>query len=257
MTRKNNTVNPKAGTLKQENRALRTNTKSITVKLIAFALFILVSIPNMSFVQDDTFVMASDSKKSNQLSYMSPDSCCVVEKPGNIRSRKGVVKLVIPSIEMIRKSDSEANSNLVYSLKESKIKALMPMIAKSDAEINKRFRKETSLDLSNIINGHKSDKALNDLFAAENISINVLAAGDKADTNINDLFIAENVGIPASYVNLADADMEINKDFAFQSLNISLPSASQFNLADTEIMSQIQQSADNKSQSVVKSGKTK
>jgi hypothetical protein len=58
-------------------------------------------------------------------------------------------------------------------------------------------------------------------------------------------------------VNLADADMEINKDFALQALNISLPSAAQFNLADTEIMSQIQQSADNKSQSVVKSGKTK
>ena len=71
------------------------------------------------------------------------------------------------------------------------------------------------------------------------------------------LFIAEHVGIPALYVNLADADMEINKDFALQALNISLPSAAQFNLADTEIMSQIQQSADNKSQSVVKSGKTK
>ena len=50
MTRKNRTVNPQAGTLKQENRALRTNIKSMTVKLIAFALFILVSIPNMSFV---------------------------------------------------------------------------------------------------------------------------------------------------------------------------------------------------------------
>ena len=257
MKRENNKVNPKAGTLKQENRALRTQTKTFTVKLIAFALFILVSIPNMSFVQDDTYVMAADSKKSLQLGNMTPDSCCVVEKPGNIRSRKGVIKLVIPSVEMIRKSDSEATSNLVYSLKESKLKALMPMIAKSDAEIDNRFRKETSLDLSNIIAGHQSDKHLNDLFAAENLSINALAYGEKADTNINNLFIAEHVGIPAFYVNLADADMEINKDFAFQALNISLPSASQFNLADTEIMSQIQQSADNKSQSVVKSGKNK
>ena len=257
MKRENNTVNPKAGTLKQENRALRTNTKSISVKLIAFALFILVSIPNMSFVQDDTLVVAADSKKSIQLNYMTPDSCCVVEKPGNIRSRKGVIKLVIPSIEMIRKSDSEANSNLVYSLKESKLKALMPMIANSDDEINKRFRKETSLDLSNIIDGHKSDKRLNDLFVAENISINDLADSEKADTNINDLFIAENAGIPAFYVNLADADREINKDFALQALNISLPTALQFNLADTEIMNQIQQITDNKTQSVVRSGKTK
>lgn len=256
MTRENNTVNPKAGTLKQENRALRTNTKSITVKLIAFALFILVSIPNMSFVQDDTFVMAADSKKSIQLGYMTPDSCCVVEKPGNIRSRKGVVKLVIPSVEMIRKSDSEANSNLVYSLKENKLKALMPLIAKSDAEINNRFRNETSLNLSNNFAGHHSDKRLNELFAAENISINA-SSNEIADTDMNDLFIAEHAGIQALYVDLADADMEINKDFALQTLNISLPTALQFNLADTEIMSQIQQSADNKSQSVVKSGKTK
>ena len=76
---------------------------------------------------------------------------------------------------------------------------------------------------------------------AENININALADGEKADTNINILFIAEHVGIPAIYVNLAAADMEINKDFALQALNISLPSAAQFNLADTEIMSQIQQ----------------
>jgi hypothetical protein len=257
MTRENNKVNPKAGTLKQENRALRTNTKTITVKLIAFALFILVSIPNMSFVQDDTYLMAADSKKSLQLGNMIPDSCCIVEKPGNIRSRKGVIKLVIPSVEMIRKSDSEATSNLVYSLKESKLKALMPMIVKSDAEINNRFRKETSLDLSNIISGHQSDRHLNDLFAAENISINAVVASEIADTDINDLFIADHVGIPALYVNLAKADLEINKDFALQALKISLPSASQFNQADIEIMSQIKQTADNKSQPVVKSGKAK
>jgi hypothetical protein len=256
MTRENNTVNPKAGTLKQKNRALRSNTKAITVKLIAFALFILVSIPNMSFVQDDAFVMATDSKKSIQLSYMTPDSCCVVEKPGNIRSRKGVVKLVIPSVEMIRKSDSEANSNLVYSLKENKLKALKPLIVKSDAEINNRFRNETSLNLSNIFAGHDSDKRLNELFAAENISIDT-SSNELADTDINDLFIAEHAGIPALYVSLANADMEINNYFTLQTLNISLPSELQFNLADTEIKSQIQQSADNKSQSVVKSGKTK
>ncbi len=257
MTRKNNKVNPKAGTLKQENRNLRTNTKTMTVKFIAFALFILVSIPNMSFVQDDTFVKSADSKKSIQLSNIAPDSCCVVEKPGNIRSRKGVIKLVIPSVEMIRKSDSEATSNLVYSLKESKLKALMPMIAKSDAEINKRFRNETSLDLLEIIAGQKSDKSLHDLFYAENIRLNAAAAAEKSDTDINDLFIAEHAGIPALYVNLAEADMEINKDFALQALNISLPTAMQFNLADIEIMNQIQQTAENKSQSVVKSGKTK
>lgn len=257
MKRENNTVIPKVVTLKQENRTLRTNIKSITVKSIALALFILVSIPNISFVQDDTFVQAADSKKSLKFDGMNPDSCCVVEKPGNIRSRKGVIKLVIPSVEMIRKSDSEANSNLVYSLKESKLKALMPLIAKSDAEINERFRKETNLDLSNIITGKESDKRLNDLFEAENITLGEIALNEKADTNIHELFIAEHVGIPAQYVSLDEADLEINKDFVFKSLNISLPSASQFKTADAEINNLIRKASDNKSQSVVKSGKTK
>lgn len=255
MTRKNNTVNPKAGTLKQENRALRTNIKSITVKLIAFALFILVSIPNMSFVQDGTSVVASDSKTSFTFNNMNPDSCCVIEKPGNIRTRKGVVKLVIPSIEMIRKSDSEANSNLVHSLKENKLKALMPMIVKSDTEITERFRKETNLSTANILAAMHADNRINELFTAENIKGNSVAANEKADTDIHDLFIAEHVGIPVEFVRTEQADLEINSDFTLQTINISVPSATQFNLADAEIKSQLQQNADKKSQSVVKNGK--
>jgi len=80
-----------------------------------------------------------------------------------------------------------------------------------------------------------------DLFYAENIRFNSAIVNEKADTNIHDLFIAEHVGIPALYADLAEADLEINKDFVLQALNISLPSAVQFNLADTEIMSQIKQ----------------
>jgi hypothetical protein len=240
MTRKNRTVNPQAGTLKQENRALRTNIKSMTVKLIAFALFILVSIPNMSFVQDDTFTAAVESRNPLNLHNTNPDSCCVIEKPG-IKTRKGVVKLVIPSLEMIRKSDSEANSNLAYSLKENKLKALKPWIVKSDLEINNQFRKETSIPVAGNLHVQHADTKINHLFAAENIKVNDVSAIQRADADIQDLFLAEHVGISTQYVNVDLADMDINSDFAINGLTISLPSAHDINLADTEMKNQIQQ----------------
>ncbi len=257
MTRKNRTVNPQAGTLKQENRALRTNIKNTTVKLIAFALFILVSIPNMSFVQDDTFTAAVDSRNQLNLRNMNPDSCCVIEKPG-IKSRKGAIKLVIPSLEMIRKSDSEANSNLAYSLKESKIKALKPWIVKSDAEINHHFKTETNLLVAGLLETQQADARINNQFAAENIRFSSGSATTQAaDADMNDLFIAEHIGITNKYVNVDLADMEINSDFAINGLTITLPSARDFNLADTEMNNQIQQIIETLPNAVVKGSERK
>jgi hypothetical protein len=256
MTRKNRTVNPQAGTLKQENRALRTNIKSMTVKLIAFALFILVSIPNMSFVQDDTFTAAVDARNPLKIHNTNPDSCCVIEKPG-IKSRKGVVKLVIPSLEMIRKSDSEANSNLAYSLKENKLKALKPWIVKSDVEINNHFRNETTIPVAGILHVQHADTRINHLFSAENIRVNSVPAIQLADADIQDLFIAEHVGISTQYVNVELADMDINSDFAINGLTISLPSAHEINLADNEMRNQIQQIIETVPNAVVKGSERK
>jgi N-acetyl-beta-hexosaminidase len=255
MTRKNRTVNPKAGTLKQENRALRTNMKTITVKLIAFALFILVSIPNMSFVQDGSNLAVADNKTTSGLLNMDPDSCCVIEKSGSVRPGKGRIKLVIPSIEMIRKSDSEATSNLVYSLRENKLKALKPLIVKSDADISNRFRKETSLDLKNSIHAVNADSHIVNLFAAENLRYNTVTLNEKADADIQASFIVENVGITVGYTNIVKADSEIARDFTLQTLTISLPSVDQFSLADKEIKNQMQQIADIQSVSVLKNRK--
>jgi len=256
MTRKNRTVNPQAGTLKQENRALRTSIKSMTVKLIALALIILVSIPNMSFVQDDTYAVTVDSRKPIKIQHLNPDSCCMIEKPG-IKTRKGSVKLVIPSLEMIRKSDSEAHSNLAISLSESKLKALKPWIVKSDAEINNRFRKETSLSVAGIINSQIADNRINHLFDAENISVNTVSALQLADADVNDLFIAEHVGITTEYSNVDLADMEINREFALNGLTISFPSVRDFDLADTEIKNQIQQIIETLPNAVVKGSERK
>lgn len=251
MTRKNSTVNPKAGTLKQENRALRTNMRTITVKLIAFALFILVSIPNMSFVQEDAIVAAADSKQAIQLLDMNPDSCCMVEKPGINGKGKTMVKLVIPSIEMIRKSDSEATSNLVYSLKENKLNALKKQIMKSDAEITTLFSKETSLARQNQPGLMQADTHMNVLFAAE--TIHSVKANNLSDEEIDNLFTLENKGIPVIYTAIEKADAEIGKDFVMNTLNIALPSVNQFLLADIEISGQIQNILDREAVAFAKS----
>ncbi len=256
MTRKNRTVNPQAGTLKQENRALQTSIKSMTVKLIALALIILVSIPNMSFVQDDTYAVTVDSRKPLNIQHLNPDSCCIIEKPG-IKTRKGIVKLVIPSLEMIRKSDSEAHSNLSISLSENKLKALKQWIVKSDAEINNLFRNETSLSVAGLLNTQKADTRINHLFDAENIRVNTASSVQLADADANDLFIAEHVGISAEYASVEMADLEINKSFAINELTISFPSARDFSLADAEIKNQIQQIIETLPNTVVKGSERK
>ena len=256
MTRKNRTVNPQSGTLKQENRTVRTSIKSMTVKLIALALIIFVSIPNISFVQDDTYATTVDARNSIKKQLMNPDSCCVIEKPG-IKSRKGMVKLVIPSLEMIRKSDSEAHSNLAISLSENKLKALKPWIIKSDTEINNRFRNETSLSVAGLLNTRMADTRINNLFDAENISVNSVSAIQLADADINDIFIAEHVGITSEYANVDLADMEINREFALNELAITFPSVRDFQLADIEIMNHIQQIIETLPNAVVKGSERK
>jgi hypothetical protein len=256
MTRKNRTVNPQSGTLKQENSTMRTSIKSMTVKLIALALIILVSIPNISFVQDDTYATTVDSRKPNKIQLLIPDSCCVNEKPG-IKTRKSMVKLVIPSLEMIRKSDSEAHSNLAISLSENKLKALKPWIIKSDTEINNRFRNETTLSVAGIVNTQNADNRINYLFEAENIRVSSVSAIQLADTDMNDVFIAEHVGITAEYANVYLADMEINREFAINELAISSPSVRDFHLADIEIMNHIQQIIETLPNAVVKSNDRK
>jgi predicted transcriptional regulator len=256
MTRKNRTVNPGAGTLKQENRALRTSIKSMTVKLIAFALFILVSIPNMSFVQDDTFTATVVSKKPLKEMIDHTDSCCVIEKPGT-KTRKGTVKLIIPSLEMIRKSDSEANSNLAISITENKLKALKQWIENSDAEINNLFRKETTLSVAGILHIQHADTRIIQQFDAENISVSSVSITQQADKDMNHLFQAEQVGITTKYTNVDLADKEMNFDFVKNELTISLPSAHDFNLADNEMRNQIQQILETLPGSIVKSGEKK
>ncbi|MGL6268091.1 MAG: hypothetical protein ACRC2O_09190, partial [Chitinophagaceae bacterium] len=195
----------------------------MTVKLIALALIILVSIPNMSFVQDDTYAVTVDSRKPIKTPYLNPDSCCIIEKPGN-KARRGIVKLVIPSLEMIRKSDSEAHSNLTVSLSENKLKGLKKWITKSDAEINNLFRNETSLSVAGFLHVQKSDTRINHQFDAENIRVNTAIAINLSDADMNDLFLAEHVGITAAYANVELGDIEINRIFDLNELTISCPS---------------------------------
>ena len=155
MTRKNSTVNPKAGTLKQQNRELRINRQSGYVKSIAFALILSMTAPTLSQAMDEV----SDTVKGeiNRVDSSKPDNCCVLDN-GQNRDKYKVVRLVIPSREMLRKSDSEANRNLVYSVKENKLNRMKSIIDASDKEINARFNAETRI--ATVGDLHRADQEM-------------------------------------------------------------------------------------------------
>jgi hemerythrin len=231
MTRKNSKVNPKAGTLKQQDRALRTNGQSGFVKSIAFALLLSFSIPSFSIaneIQGDTG-MEIKSRVDNSI----PDSCCVADKSQNKRDTYKIVRLSIPSKEMIRKSDSEANHNLVRSLKESKLNYLRQWILRSDLEISKRFAAETRIN--KVGNELVADQEMSIYFDAENLPVEPKAVLVKSDQDINDLFVLENEGLRFAGLNSLEADQDIHEKFELENTRITVPSAAQYVVADLEM----------------------
>lgn len=232
MTRKNSKVNPKAGTLKQQDRALRTNRQSGFVKSIAFALLLSFSIPTFSIaneIKGDTGMEIRSRVDSNSI----PDSCCVADKSQNRVDRYKIVRLMIPSKEMIRKSDSEANHNLVRSLKESKLNNLRQWILRSDLEINKRFAAETRIN--KIGNERQADQDMSTYFVAENLPVKPQAALAKGDEDIHDMFVLENQGLRFASLNGLKADQDINNRFMAENTHISVPTAAQYVVADLDM----------------------
>lgn len=138
MKRKIEKVTPKAGTLKHTNQIMRTG-KSLTGKLSAFVLVLSLALANMSFVQDDATLKNSVSMNTTDTADKM-DSCCIVAKPAVKKNDRNVFRLYnLPSAEMIRKSDSEAYTNLRHSLTENKLKALKYWMTISDRSINNDF----------------------------------------------------------------------------------------------------------------------
>jgi hypothetical protein len=230
MTRKNSTVNPKAGTLKQQNRALRTSSQPGFVKSIAFALLLSLTIPSLSIAKDELADTGKDVKARVDRSI--PDSCCVADKVQSKNVYK-IVRLVIPSKEMIRKSDSEANHNLVRSLKESKLTKLHAFILRSDRDIHNRFAAETRI--GKVGNSNAADTDISIHFNAENLPVHAQASIASGDEEINEFFKLDNEGLHFAGLNSLKADQDINQQFVVEHARISVPSAAHYWVADQEM----------------------
>jgi hypothetical protein len=230
MTRKNSTVNPKAGTLKQQNRALRTSSQSGFVKSIAFALFLSLTIPSMSIAKDELADTGKDV--TTRIDRSIPDSCCMADKVERKDVYK-IVRLMIPSKEMIHKSDSEANHNLVRSLKESKLTKLRAFILRSDRDIQDRFAAETRIGTAG--NSVAADTDISIHFEAENIPVKLQASIASGDEDMNAFFNLENGGLRFAGLNSLKADQDISRQFAVEHARVSVPSAAQYWVADQEM----------------------
>jgi hypothetical protein len=223
MTRKNSTVNPKAGTLKQTNRALQTNRQSGFVKSIAFALLLSMTVPAMSHEQGD----AVDTGVGiiERIDRQNPENCCLASEP-TVKQ----VKLSMPSREMIRKSDSEAIKNLMQSLTENKLHALRFWLARADREMSWNFEGEYAVKGN--MSPSAGDTEIMVQFNAENLAPIHSMQFVKADVDMVDFFQLDNEGLRFSEVSLARADEEINSVFSIDETQISVPCAADYANAD-------------------------
>jgi hypothetical protein len=212
MKRKMNQVNPKAGTLKQ-NMINWSSIQNASKKLIASVMMLAIITMNPGIIR---------------AGIRNEDTCCSAETTGVVKMVKSV-KLSLPSTEMVRKADSEANSNMIRSLFENKLNRYRSQFIISDAAINRLFAKETSVSLPSA-SLKISDEKMNNLFNAENILMTSSISG--SDSNINDIFQAENQGIRID-IAAGTADEKMNLNFFAE--NINLPGHEIVDRADAEI----------------------
>jgi hypothetical protein len=205
MRQKMNQVTPKAGTLKQKGWNLLQN---VSTKLIASVLMLAV------IALTPVSLMAG---------MKNGDSCCKTSKSIDFPKK---VYLELPSTELVKRADSEMNTNLYKSLRESKISKFVKAFAANDTEINRSFVSETSVSG---FSAAQSDDFVNTNFAAENISFAVLK---NADVDMDHIFTAENVGVQSSWAAV-NADDQINS--LFNAENINVPGVALYNNADQEI----------------------
>lgn len=202
MKPKMNQVTPKAGTLKQKKGIIQ----NVTRKLIASVLMVAVLATTPVAIRAD--ILEGDSCKKCEKKV-------VASKP---------VTLSMPSIETLKRADSEATVNLYRSLRESKVSRFAQQFARNDEMVNASFVAEHT-----DFRFPAADEWMNLDFAAENIAV---PATENADDQLNSRFVAENKGISQA-LQLARADEHINLNF--QAENISTPQSEAFTVADAEI----------------------
>jgi hypothetical protein len=205
-----------------------------------------LTLTNLASIQeDDTLGKGSSNPAGATATTINKaDTCCATEKGKTFPIERKSVKVVLPSVDMVRKADSEAFANLFASLSGQNNYVTPLMINLADVEIKSNFDSQAydrvSLPAkSALIN---ADETVHASFVAENIGItNGVASKVQSDDVMNANFIMENQGVNMQTQSVAvAADCEINKNFeAENSYKISNPSAKSITNADQEITSKI------------------
>lgn len=251
-------VNPKAGTLKLTNNAVWNN---VSRKLIAFVLMLGLTLTNLAFVQEDDSLGKDSSNPggATATTVNKADTCCTTEKGKTMPIERKSVKLALPSVEMVRKADSEALGNLFASLREQDNFVTPLMINLADLEIKSNFDSgvfdKISIPAKSAVSN--ADKTVDARFIAENVGISTVASKmfQSADEEMSASFTAKNVGETTQKQSVVfTAESEINNNFqADNSYQISTPSAKSFASADEEITSNIYKDTNGKG--IVKTSK--
>lgn len=249
-------VNPKAGTLKLMNDAVWNN---VSRKLIAFILMLGLTLT--AFVQEDDSLGKGTNHQggATATTINRADTCCLTDKGKTAVSGRKAVKLVLPSVEMVRKADSESFMNLFTSASEQNTYMEPWMVNLADVEIKSNFDSEVNYKVSipATFQLHNADETVNASFVVENIGIGKVASTmiQTADDEMNAGFVAENERIITQKQSVAlAADREINNNFeADNGYRISVPSQKSFASADQEISKNINK--DRNSNRIVKTTK--
>jgi len=230
-----NTVNPKAGTLKQKNgRSLLLRSLS---KIASLLLMSIMTVSTMALEQGDDSIGNGSTTNGTQ-KMLVEDSCCTVAVK-NAGAYKSLVYRV-PSVEMIRKADSEVSHNFhVAARKAERIDFTNDFVTLSDAEMHQSFNKENNVVLAmpatSVLDAADAEMEFN--FTQEAAStINVAGSNQvaNADAEMNSSFADANIRLAAP--EMVKADNEINQNFEADSKNlVAVPKAQTIANSDAEM----------------------
>jgi hypothetical protein len=182
-----------------------------------------------------TMLLAVLAMSTLTVAAKSDDTSSLVKK-----DEKNVSAISLPSVNMLRKADSEVIRNMNESMKVQKLYMPASYIVNADSEINGNFSDDNKniikMNSSAVVN--KADEDMNTLFVTENTRINVPVFTTNADDEINSSFKSEtslNMAVISKSL-LVKADDDMVKNFISDNdTSISLPSAEQVSKADAEM----------------------
>jgi hypothetical protein len=233
MKQQNNKVNPRTGTLKQTKSSFQILNR-IPMKTMALVILFNLTLANLSFSQ-------GDDSLPNNFSYAEPVShtgsksaCCTEERPVNPYARKTAIRVSLPSVQMVNRSDREVTINLIRSLHVNRVQELSGLMRVADQAMHAFFISETSMGRTAGEMIRTADDDINLSFASEHISASTALSLSRGDRSIHEDFLAEQNGLVHRYNSLAASDEDIHSRFSQENTTISLP-ASYVARADEEI----------------------